>query len=194
MCWRPFLFKCCLCFSLVPCSNFVGYHLTSRRTYRLNFGELFGENSVRRKFTRRKFRLAKFPFGENSIRRKFRSAKITFGENSFGENSVGENSFGKNSGHAFVCYVATINMSFGVVHSDKVQSKTAFFWVNWRNKLQVQNIVNIIIENVMLNCSHLFYEHLWLYRDEMHISFLRHVFFLAMKRTHQLSLVFSMVN
>ena len=78
----PILFKCCLCFSLVPSSNFIGYHLTSRRTYTLNFGELFGENSVRRKMS-----TAKIPFGQISVRRNFRQAKIPFGENSFGENS-----------------------------------------------------------------------------------------------------------
>ena len=53
---------------------------TSHRIYRLNFREIFGENSVRRKFR------AKIPLGETSFRRKFRSAKIPFGENSAGRN------------------------------------------------------------------------------------------------------------
>ena len=43
---------------------------------------VFGENSVRRKFRRRKFHSAKFPFGENTVRRIFHSAKIPFDENS----------------------------------------------------------------------------------------------------------------
>ena len=43
----------------------------SRRGWRLDFGELFGETSVRRKF-----RSADFPFGKNYARRKFSSANL----------------------------------------------------------------------------------------------------------------------
>ena len=60
---------------------------------------VFGENSVRRNFRRRKFCSVKTLFGENSVTRKFISSKIPFGENSFGENLVGENSFSENSNH-----------------------------------------------------------------------------------------------
>ena len=59
-----------------PMSTLCWLSFTSHRTYRLNFGEFFGKNSVPRKLWRRKFRSAKFPFGENSVRWKFRSAKI----------------------------------------------------------------------------------------------------------------------
>ena len=48
---------------------------TSHRIYRLTFREIFGENSVGRKFRRRKFHSEKFPFGKNSVRRKFLSEK-----------------------------------------------------------------------------------------------------------------------
>ena len=51
----------------------------SRRTYRLNLRELFGENSV----------------GENPVRRNFCSVKITFAENSFGKSSVGADQLAK---------------------------------------------------------------------------------------------------
>ena len=65
--------------------------------------QVYGENSVRRKF-----RTAKIPYGENSLRRKFRTAKNPYGENSYGEKSVrrkirtaktpyGEKSYGENS-------------------------------------------------------------------------------------------------
>ena len=53
------IIKCCLCFSLILYSHFVGYHL------------LHIENAD---FTSGSFS-AKFPFGEYSVRRKFCSVK-----------------------------------------------------------------------------------------------------------------------
>ena len=49
---------------------------TPLRACRLKLKDIFGENSVRRKFRRRIFLSAKIPFGENSIRRKFLRRKF----------------------------------------------------------------------------------------------------------------------
>ena len=80
------LFKCCSCFSIILCSNFVGYHLIHIELSDITLGNFS----------------PKLPFGENSddedsFRRKFRSAKFRLGENSFGENFFSEKSFGENS-------------------------------------------------------------------------------------------------
>ena len=76
----PIKLKGCSFFSVVLCPHFVSYHLLHGEAVDLTLGNFstklpFSESSDGEKSVRRKFYLAKFLFGKNSVRRKIRSAK-----------------------------------------------------------------------------------------------------------------------